>query len=107
MAIPNVKRFRPFCDTCSCSTSPKSRTRPRAALWAAFTITLIVAYLTDGIDLVRHIFSDPDKFVTAEPFLFLFASLIVLIFGPGAISIDHFLGKKFGPSASSGSPPPA
>src|SRR6202040_518566 len=31
----------PLIETCSCSTSPKSRTRPRAAFRAALAITLI------------------------------------------------------------------
>ncbi len=38
---------------------------------------------------------NPDLFFAAAPFLFLFASLIVLIFGPGKISVDHLLAKKF------------
>lgn len=63
-------------------------------------VTLIVAYLTDGIEVVKNIFNEPDKFVTAEPFLFLFAATILLIFGPGAVSIDHFLRNKFGADAS-------
>ena len=58
------------------------------------TILLIVAYLTSEMEAVKNIFSDPDKFTAADPFLFLFASLIVLIFGPGTFSIDYLLGKS-------------
>ncbi len=58
-------------------------------------ILLTVAYLTADIDRVRAIFSDPDKFVTADEFLFLFAVVIVFVFGPGAFSVDALLAKYF------------
>jgi putative oxidoreductase len=54
---------------------------------------LTVAYFTADIDRVRAIFSDPDKFVTADPFLFLFAVVIVFAFGPGALSLDALMTK--------------
>ncbi|HEY5893633.1 MAG TPA: DoxX family protein [Chthoniobacterales bacterium] len=57
--------------------------------------TMIVAYVTSERESLNAIFSDPDKFVTAAPFLFLFASLIILAFGPGAISVDKLL-SRFG-----------
>jgi putative oxidoreductase len=56
-------------------------------------ILLTVAYLTADIDRVRVIFSDPDKFVTADEFLFLFAVVIIFVFGPGALSLDALIGK--------------
>lgn len=55
--------------------------------------TMIVAYLTADRDKVTGIFQNPDAFVTATPFLFLLAVLIVLIFGPGKLSVDALLGK--------------
>jgi len=58
-------------------------------------VTMIVAYLTADLEAVKSIFADADKFVTAAPFLFLFASLIIIIFGPGKFSMDHLLVKKF------------
>jgi putative oxidoreductase len=58
--------------------------------------TMIVAYGTAEIDKVKNIFSDPDKFVTADPFLYMLACLVVLAFGPGKFSIDWLLSKKFG-----------
>ncbi|MEP6668372.1 MAG: DoxX family protein [Chthoniobacter sp.] len=61
---------------------------------------LCVAYVTADNEALRAIFSDPDKFVSAAEFQFLFAVLIVLIFGPGMISIDYLIGKKFGTPAS-------
>ncbi|BCU76410.1 hypothetical protein llg_11250 [Luteolibacter sp. LG18] len=59
-------------------------------------ITMVVAYLTADSEAVKAIWSDSNGFVTAAPFLFLFISLLVLVFGPGAFSIDHLLARKFG-----------
>ena len=56
--------------------------------------TMIIAYVTADLDKVKAIFSDPDKFVTAAPFLFMFAAVIVLAFGPGKFSLDWLIGKK-------------
>jgi putative oxidoreductase len=54
------------------------------------------AYATAERDALHAIFSDPDKFVTATPFLFLFAAVIAFCFGPGPISLDAlvFKGKR-------------
>ena len=37
------------------------------------------------------IFSDPDKFVNADEFLFLFAVVIVFVCGPGVFSLDALI----------------
>ncbi len=58
--------------------------------------TMLVAYLTAELESVQGIFSDPDKFVSASPFLFLLVCLIVLAFGPGVFSIDYLLSRWFG-----------
>jgi putative oxidoreductase len=55
---------------------------------------MLVAYWTADHDAVIALPSDPDKFVTATPFLFLFASLLVLAFGPGRLSLDGLLLRK-------------
>jgi len=55
-------------------------------------ITMIVAYITASPDAVRHIFSKPDDFVTADPFLFMLAAIIVFLFGPGPLSLDGLIG---------------
>jgi putative oxidoreductase len=57
--------------------------------------TMIIAYATADIDSVKHIFGDPDKFVSAAPFLFMLAAIIVLTFGPGVFSLDWLIGRKF------------
>ena len=62
------------------------------------SITMIVAYLTAEHEALKSIFSEPEKFTSAAPFLFLLTSLIVLAFGPGAFSVDRLIAKKFMPA---------
>lgn len=50
--------------------------------------TMIVAYLTAHAHAVEKIWESLDIFVGEAPFLFLFASLIILAFGPGFFSLD-------------------
>jgi putative oxidoreductase len=59
-------------------------------------VTMIVAYLTADFDKVQNIFSKPDDFVSAAPFQFLLTAIIVLVFGPGAFSLDAVIGKICG-----------
>jgi putative oxidoreductase len=54
--------------------------------------TMIIAYVTAFPDVVKHIFTKPDDFVTADPFLFMLTAIIVFIFGPGPISADGLIG---------------
>jgi putative oxidoreductase len=62
------------------------------------TILLSVAYLTADLDKVKMIFSDPDKFLTADEFLFLFGVVLVFVFGPGKFSIDSLIKHQVFPS---------
>jgi putative oxidoreductase len=57
-------------------------------------VTMLVAYVTADSEAVHGLFSDPDKFTSAAPFLFLLASLLVLAFGPGKWSVDHLRTKN-------------
>lgn len=52
------------------------------------TFSMLVAYITADREALLSIFSDPGKFYAADPYTFFFAALLVLIFGPGKISID-------------------
>jgi putative oxidoreductase len=63
------------------------------------TVLLTVAYLTADLDRVKMFFSDPDKFLTADEFLFLFAVVLVFAFGPGKVSIDWLIKRKVAPSS--------
>ncbi len=60
----------------------------------ALIFTMLVAYVTADNEALRAICSDPDKFTGAAPFLFLAASVIVFVFGPGKLSLDALLLKK-------------
>ncbi len=56
-------------------------------------ILLVTAYFTADSDAVRAIFSNPDKFLSATEFQFLFAVVIIFVFGPGALSLDALIRK--------------
>ena len=51
-------------------------------------IDMIMAYVIADREALTSIFSEPGKFYAADPYTFLFASLLILIFGPGRISVD-------------------
>jgi len=52
------------------------------------TVNMLVAYWTADRDALFAVFSDPGKFYNADPYTFLFAALLVLIFGSGKLSVD-------------------
>jgi len=60
------------------------------------TFNMFVAYWTADREALVSFFSDPGKFYVADPYTFLFASLMVLIFGAGLFSVDAALKKRFG-----------
>jgi putative oxidoreductase len=57
--------------------------------------TMIVAYGTAHTQELSMLLSDPEPFFAAAPFLFLYASVIVLLFGAGRFSVDYCIQKKF------------
>lgn len=59
------------------------------------TVNMLVAYWAADRDALISFFSDPGKFYNADPYTFLFAALMVLIFGAGYFSIDALLEKQF------------
>jgi putative oxidoreductase len=63
------------------------------------TVNMVVAYITADREALLSIFSDPDKFSTAAPYVFLIASLIILVFGPGKIAVDTLLSHLMGTPA--------
>jgi putative oxidoreductase len=65
--------------------------RPIAFLLAC---NMFVAYWTADREALTAIFSDPGKFYVADPYTFLFASLMILIFGAGLFSIDTLISKR-------------
>lgn len=59
-------------------------------------ITMIVAYLTAHFEVFKEIWNHPMAFTNEAPFNFLLACLLILAFGPGEISVDHFVKEKGG-----------
>ena len=58
-------------------------------------INMFVAYITASRDALTSFFSDPGKFYAADPYTFLFASLIALIFGAGLFSLDALIARRY------------
>lgn len=54
-------------------------------------VDMLVAYVKADSEALHSIFSDPGKFYNADPFTFLFSSLIILVFGPGLLSVDTII----------------
>ena len=54
---------------------------------------MTVAFVVADREALGSIFSDPDKFYAAAPYTFLLASLLVLIFGPGWLSLDTLIAR--------------
>jgi putative oxidoreductase len=57
--------------------------------------TMCIAFATAESEALHAIFSQPDKFVSAAPFEFLLAAVIVLVFGPGKFSLDYVIGRTY------------
>jgi putative oxidoreductase len=55
---------------------------------------MFVAYVTSDREALSSILSNPGKFYIADPFTFLFASLLVLIFGAGYFSLDYYFSHR-------------
>jgi putative oxidoreductase len=55
---------------------------------------MFVAYLSSDREALVSIFSDPGKFYNADPFTFLFAAVIVLVFGAGLFSLDALIARR-------------
>lgn len=64
-----------------------------ASRWIALPLVsnMLVAYWAADREALLAVFSDPDRFTAAAPFTFLAASLVVLAFGPGRVSMDAWL----------------
>ena len=63
---------------------------------------MLVAFATNSGDRFRAIFSGPNDFVMAPEFLYLFACLLILAFGPGIVSLDALIGWFLGRLAAEG-----
>jgi putative oxidoreductase len=59
------------------------------------TGSMFVAFWTADYEALASIFADPGKFYAADPFTFLFAALLILVFGPGLFSLDALIASKY------------
>ena len=59
------------------------------------SVNMLVAYWTADRDALFAVFSDPGKFYNADPYTFLFASAMVLVFGAGLFSVDAWLKRHY------------
>lgn len=56
-------------------------------------IDMFMAYWTADREALLAFFSDPGKFYNADPFIFFFVGLLVLIFGPGKFALDTLVDR--------------
>jgi putative oxidoreductase len=57
-------------------------------------INMIMAYVIADREALTSFFSESGKFYAADPFPFLLVSLLVLIFGPGKLSLDNLIAVR-------------
>jgi putative oxidoreductase len=60
------------------------------------SVNMLVAYWTADREALFAVFSDPGKFYNADPYTFLFASAMVMVFGAGLFSVDAWLARRYG-----------
>jgi len=60
-------------------------------IWNRDSAGMFMAYVSADREALLSVCSDPGKFYNADPFTFLMASLLVLVFGPGYFSVDRVL----------------
>jgi putative oxidoreductase len=57
-------------------------------------INMTVAFLAAEKDAFLSVFSDPDKFQAASAYNDWFATLLITVLGPGALSVDSLFRRK-------------
>lgn len=60
-------------------------------------VNMTVAYLSVPDDRTNflHIFTKPEDFYGASPYTYWFAALLILILGPGVVSVDALIARWF------------
>lgn len=61
--------------------------------------SMVVAFLTAHNEALKELFNEPDKVFAEAPFLFLYASVIIMTCGPGRLSLDTLISWKLFPKA--------
>ena len=60
-------------------------------------VNMTMAYLSVPDDRINffHILTRPEDFYSAGPYTYWFAALLILVFGPGLISVDTLIARWF------------
>ena len=66
------------------------------------TGNMLVAYITADREALLSVFSNPGKFYGADPYTFLFAAVLILIFGPGWFALDTLIARRLGHGSKPG-----
>ena len=64
------------------------------------TVDMLTAFVMADREALLAVLSDPGKFYAAAPYTFLFASVLVLFFGPGLFALDTWIARRCGPKES-------
>ena len=59
------------------------------------TGNMLVAFFAADREALMSIFSHPGKFYSAAPYTFLFAAVLILIFGPGWFALDTMIARRY------------
>ena len=63
-------------------------------------VEMSVAFMTGDSEALHAFFSDPSKFYNSDTYTFWFASVLILAFGPGKISLDTLVRRYLRPETS-------
>jgi putative oxidoreductase len=90
--MPKLNAILASCTECSCGLLLLLGLFSRFASLALMGVMCVALWTADH-EAVVNMFSDPDKFLATDPFLFLYAAVLVFAFGPGKISLDTLIFK--------------
>jgi len=58
-------------------------------------IDMLTAYITSDREALSSFFVDPSKFYGADPFIYLAVGLVIFVLGPGKISLDYLIERRY------------
>jgi putative oxidoreductase len=90
--MPKLSAILASCTECGCGLLLIVGLCSRFASFALICVMCVALWTADRA-AVTSLFSDPDKLFGTDPFLFLYASVLVFAFGPGKIAVDTLVFK--------------
>jgi putative oxidoreductase len=91
--MPKLNAILASCTECGCGLLLLLGLCSRFASFALICVMCVALWTADRA-AVTSLFSDPDKLFGTDPFLFLYASVLVFAFGPGKIALDTLVFKE-------------